>query len=295
MNNLYAEETISVDDRGLAYGDGLFETLAYVNGQLQNWDLHWQRLQIGATRLNIHIPAQDFFLDQIYKCLKHSKVPESLIENGLCVVKVFVTRGVGGRGYLFPEVEDNTIRIRLHPWPVRSLVDYQQGINTVVCQTMLAVQPALAGIKHLNRLEQVLARNEFDSTKFQDGIMLSQSDETDVLKKRVIEGTSSNLFFVIDSKLCTPKIDNCGIQGTIREVILTSEIQVQQGYYHLEQLKEATEVFLTNSVFGVVPVRSITLSDSSFSHPIRWNYAQRTITEQISALINQPIQRPYIF
>ncbi|MDX2506696.1 MAG: aminodeoxychorismate lyase [Gammaproteobacteria bacterium] len=288
---------IDVADRGLSYGDGLFETIAYVDGALHNWYLHWQRLKFGAQRLVIELPDELHILSQIDTELSSLSEPELLQnkQNMNRVIKVIVTRGQGGRGYLFPQPQNCTVIISAHPWPQRAMQDYTQGVHAMVCQTCLAIQPALAGIKHLNRLEQILGRNEFHHSDYQEGIMLACSDDCSENPSRqdplMVEGTSSNLFFVYKGKLCTPKIHTCGVLGTIREAILLLAPQIgiaaQQGNYPLQQLREATEVFFTNSVYGILPIATITVHDD-----LQWRYTERKITTQLAATINKALKRP---
>ena len=302
---------IDVTDRGLAYGDGLFETIAYVQDSLHNWDLHWQRFKFGAHKLAIKLPEEAHLLKQIAAELNASADvdSEAVLKSGTQrVIKVIITRGQGGRGYLSPQPQQSSVIVSVHPWPEKALQEYQQGIHATVCQTCLAKQPALAGIKHLNRLEQVLGRNEFHYSAFQEGIMLACSEPSpgqrvdgqradgqrvDRKSALVVEGTSSNIFFVSNGQLLTPKIDTCGVRGTIREAILSLApqlgIAVQQDDYFLQQLKGMSEVFFTNSVYGIVPVASITISNTS-----QWHYSDRTITTKIAAAINHSLQRPQI-
>lgn len=299
-----SEDTVAVSDRGLAYGDGLFETIAFVNGALNHWELHWQRLKSGADRLVINLPEEQYFLEQIN------------IKNSLCnalhpdrVIKIIVTRGQGGRGYLYPEPQKPTIIITVHTWPERAVEDYHSGIRVTICQTCLAKQPALAGIKHLNRLEQVLGRNEFSAGQYQEGIMLACSDKPSDISTNIslnmnslmIEGTSSNLFFVINDRLLTPKIDTCGVLGTIRQAVIVLAkqlgIEVEENHYALSELGNASEVFFTNSLFGILPVAAITVSDD-----LQWCYGlqdslqnglhERNISSTLAMTINKALNRP---
>ena len=298
-------DVIDVNDRGLAYGDGIFETIAYVNGELHNWQLHWRRLCSGAERLSLSIPDDVFFLNNInLKLLQNKDLDsdglgsENLSSQNLSsqnkVIKIIITRGKGGRGYQFPQQAQTSVIISIHQWPERSIDDYKKGIRVKVCQTCLAQQPVLAGIKHLNRLEQVLARNEFNGNDYHDGIMLACSDESSQPRTRVIEATSSNLFFVKNGQLFTPKIDTCGVQGTIRQEIFQlakkMSISIEQGHYTLSELSDASDVFFSNSIFGIVPVASITCSDKT-----QWFYAQQNkqrISAALSSKINKALGRP---
>ncbi|MCU7818128.1 MAG: aminodeoxychorismate lyase [gamma proteobacterium symbiont of Lucinoma myriamae] len=298
---------IDVNDRGLAYGDGIFETIAYVNGALHNWDLHWQRLCTGAERLSLSIPDETFFLNSInLKLLQNNDLGSENLDSGNLgsdkldsqhrVIKIIITRGKGGRGYQFPQQAQTSMIISIHQWPERLIDDYKKGIRVKVCQTCLAQQPALAGIKHLNRLEQVLARNEFDGKDYHDGIMLACSDESSQFRARVIEATSSNLFFVKNGQLFTPKIDTCGVQGTIRQEIFQlakkMSISIEQDHYTLSELSDASDVFFSNSIFGIVPMASITCSDNT-----QWFYSQQNkqrISAALSSKINKALSRPVL-
>ncbi|MCU7938466.1 MAG: aminodeoxychorismate lyase [gamma proteobacterium symbiont of Bathyaustriella thionipta] len=286
---------IDVNDRGLAYGDGLFETIACVNGELHNWHLHWKRLILGAERLSLMIPDENFLLDSINSKLFQNNDLNTQNHSINKVIKVIITRGKGGRGYQFPQQPRSTLIISIHNWPEKPVDDYQNGIKLKVCQTCLAPQPALAGIKHLNRLEQVLARNELNGSDYQDGIM-QVCPETSVSSSdsKIIEATSSNIFFVKNNQLFTPKIDTCGVQGTIRQEIISltrkMAIKLEQGYYVLDDLSDASEVFLTNSIFGVVPVLSITDSDNIQRFSAQQNPAK--ISAKLSNIINKALNRP---
>lgn len=287
-------DVIDVNDRGLAYGDGLFETIAFVNGVLHNWYLHWRRLCIGAERLCLEMPSEQFLLNNItLKLTQNNDLDENDQLNDK-VIKIIISRGVGGRGYQFPQQAQASLIISVHHWPQRADSDYLSGIKITVCQTCLAQQPALAGVKHLNRLEQVLARNEFNAGDFHDGLMLACSENNAVLNANIIEATSSNLFFVKSEQLFTPKIDTCGVQGTIRQEILqlakSMTIHLEQDHYILADLSDASEVFLTNSIFGVVPVASITIGTG-----IQWFYSQENkqrISAILSSKINPALNRP---
>lgn len=287
--------TIDIDDRGLAYGDGLFETIAYVGSTLHNWNLHWHRLLSGARQLNIKLPDESNLLSTIASELKQYYLNHhSVLSNSNTVIKIIVTRGKGGRGYRFPEPQESTVIISVHAWPEHPDYDYINGIRSTICETRLAQQPALAGIKHLNRLEQVLARNEFPPSSYQEGIMLAYSEDHAMFDCLVIEGTSSNLFFVINGQLLTAKIDTCGIRGTTRQAVIQRAqqqgIDIVEGHYPLKCLQDASEVFFTNSVFGIIPVASITITKD-----IQWYYKERAVSVQLAATVNKELQRPCQF
>ena len=163
---------LKTHDRGLAYGDGLFETIAYTHAKLQNWPAHYHRLQQGCQQLSLHCPEESELLTTISKEVENalSKQTEGQSING--VVKLILTRGTGGRGYQYHPAQPQTLVISWKPWPDIPAEHYANGIEAGVCATRLAKQPLLAGIKHLNRLEQVLAKNELTDTAYAEGITL---------------------------------------------------------------------------------------------------------------------------
>ncbi len=292
--NLIAD-TIDVSDRGLNYGDGLFETIAYVDGQLHNWDLHWQRLLSGAQRLLLSIPDKDFLAHEIALKVQPIAIHHS---HSSRVIKIIITRGSGGRGYHAEDGAQSTLLITVHPWPERSESDYTRGIHVKVCQTCLAQQTALAGIKHLNRLEQVLAASELNNTGFDDGLMLACNyHPLEKEQRKLIEAVSANVFWVKNNRLYTPLIDRCGVDGTIRQQImaLTKKLSIdfEQSHVTLQQLSDASEVFLSNSIFGIVPVASISIRDG-----LCWTFRQQaelaypSIASRFSAIINHVLKRP---
>ena len=236
-------DVISVKDRGLQYGDGVFETIAVKNGDLLLWNLHWQRLQSGCARLNIEAPIEEMLLQEIDQLKTSSEK---------YVIKIIITRGAGGRGYRYSDMSANRVLMRSE-WPEYQ-VDISSGISLFVCETTIARQPRLAGIKHLNRLENILARNEWYSEEYAEGLMLSDEG-------KVIEGTMSNVFFVKDEQLHTPNLSHCGVDGVVRKAILQHAgalgIKVQLGEFTLQDFLSADEIFMSNSLLGIWPVRKL--------------------------------------
>jgi len=235
-------EQISVYDRGLAYGDGVFETILCRDGKLLLWERHLERLISSLVRLRIEPFEHNTLL---------TSMQPYLVGVGEQIVKIIVSRGNSRRGYAIPEqTRTNTIIFianREKPKPDIMRV----GVKTRICETRLAYQPKLAGLKHLNRLEQVLAQMELSDSKVQEGIMLG-------LQGEVIEATRHNLFLVKNGELFTPELSNCGVAGIMRTFII--EIAQQQGVeIHCEkisvkQLMQADEIFLSNSINGIWPV-----------------------------------------
>ncbi|GAB6140217.1 aminodeoxychorismate lyase [Methylosoma difficile] len=243
--------SIDIADRGLQYGDGIFETLAVINCTPLFLDLHIARLNNGCERLGIPTPNRDTLIDEIaYLC---QQIPSQFSHrNG--VIKIIITRGTGGRGYRQPETITTTRIISLHPYPNYPENFNQQGIRTRFCQHHLGLNPTLAGMKHLNRLEQVLARAEWQDNTIQEGIMLD-------LNGHVIEGTMSNLFYVKDNTFYTACLTYSGIAGIIRQCLINYAqqlgVMVIEKFFTPHELLAADEILVCNSIIGIWPVVDI--------------------------------------
>lgn len=238
-------ETIPAWDRGLSYGDGLFETLLVRHGCPCQWPRHRTRLILGCRRLGIPAPTADTL---------ESEVRLLSVGREDAVLKVLVTRGIGGRGYRsLPAAEPRRI-LHVYPAPEYPSSWREQGVVVRHCQTPASYNPALAGLKHLNRLDSVLARAEWDDPEVADGLMSGMDGE-------VVGGTMTNLFLWDGSTLLTPAVDRCGIAGTVRALAL--ELARARGIpcvvadITLELLARAQGLFLTNSVVGAWPVRRL--------------------------------------
>ncbi|HTQ98965.1 MAG TPA: aminodeoxychorismate lyase [Candidatus Acidoferrum sp.] len=252
LNGLPATE-LSLLDRGLAYGDGLFETLLVQRGRPVFLTEHLARLQLGCGVLGLvtDMAALRAEIDLVLDW------PEARS----AVMKIMLTRESKGRGYQPGTSACNRI-IALHRVPDYSEQRPEQGIATFLCRQALARQPVLAGLKHLNRLEQVLASREWPDDSFLEGLML---DTTGL----VIEGTRTNVFAVIDGKLKTPAVDQCGVAGVLRAVLLQHfEGSVQVASITLNELQRASEVFVCNSVNGIWPVTSLHADGNSWRYSV---------------------------
>lgn len=239
--NGVATEQVPALDRGLAYGDGLFESIRLVGTAAPLWTRHMQRLTEDCARLRIPAPdpAQLW-----HEALEVSRgMPQS-------VLRITVTRGPGERGYGLPSLPRPTRVVAAFAPPPLAAGIHAQGVRMRVCDIRLAEQPLLAGIKHLNRLEQVLARAEWNDPAIAEGVLLDSHE-------RVISATMANLFAVVDGELLTPVLDRCGVAGVARAEVLAACPQVRVGELTLAMLRSASEVFLSSSVRGIVPVHSL--------------------------------------
>ena len=246
---------LPVGDRGLAYGDGLFETLWVEAGQIRLFERHMQRLQEGCQRLGIpdNLPLWRSELLRF----------AAQLQQGVC--KLVLTRGLGQRGYAPPKPCHPRRILMASPRPDYPLTHQSEGVAIFPCRTRLAEQPALAGLKHLNRLEQVLARSEWTDSAYAEGLMRDTSG-------RVIEGVFSNLFLVRHGCLMTAGLQRCGVAGVMRAEILDQAQQlgwlVRIADLSYTDLLTADEVFMCNSLYGVWPVRHL--------HPVTWSVGPMT-------------------
>ena len=226
-------EAIAPDDRALAYGDGLFETMRVHAGTLPWWDAHWARLARGGERLRMALPHPDRLQAEAAR----------LFDDGADgVVKLLVSRA-GARGYAPPA--DGAVRWMLsrHPLPPHAPAT---GMRAIWCDIRMSVQPALAGIKHCNRLEQVLARGECVAAGADEGLL----QDTD---GRVVSATAANLFILCDGAWLTPRLDRCGVAGTCRAHLLQA-LDARESILDVAAVETADAVFLCNAVRGILPL-----------------------------------------
>ena len=236
---------ISIRDRGLLYGDGVFRTLRVSGGHALHWPLHYQKLRHDCTTLGIACPDFALLSAELSGLLE-------LHPDG--VIKLVVTRGEGTRGYAPPVHVEPT-----HLWDVSSLPDYPSdwvtsGIKARLCQLRLGQQPRLAGIKHLNRLENVLAAGEWNDTGIAEGLLMDAAGN-------VISGTRSNLFVVTQSKLITPDLSRCGVAGVQRDRVMDwakqHDMPLQVRDVSLDEVLHADELFVVNSIMVLWPLREL--------------------------------------
>ncbi|WP_462319786.1 aminotransferase class IV [Halochromatium sp.] len=277
-------------DRGLAYGDGLFETIAIRSGRPCCWLDHLDRLALGAARLRLPLPSP---------AQLKAEASQLAAAVDIGTLKILLTRGPSVRGYRPPSQPKPTrillvdalpedqagphgdgpvghsvdssaelsVEHSIGP-PVGNQVDHtvdlrsEQGICARLCDIRLGINPQLAGLKHLNRLEQVLARAEWSEPSIDEGLMLD-ADGT------LVCGTMSNLFLVTAAGLQTPLIDRCGVAGTARARMINAAreagLRAQELRLTVDDLLKAQGAFLTNALIGVWPIRSFEGHDFELS------------------------------
>lgn len=242
-NNEVIDSGIATD-RALLYGDAVFTTIAVRDGQVLFPERHIQRLSADSSALGFENVSVERIKNTILSASKD-------IDSG--ILRVAVSRSSGTRGYLCQQPEP-VYWATTDAWPAHIDHHCQQGIRLTVCEQRLSRNKSLAGIKHCNKLEQVLARNEWQTDTYQEGIMLDTRD-------KVIEGTMSNLFMVKDGQLFTPDLEFSGVNGIIRTLIIEMSrdlgIPLTVCTMDLTTLKSADAIFVTNSVIGIWPVNQL--------------------------------------
>lgn len=246
--------SVDVTDRGFALGDGLFETIAVRDGAPRFWQAHADRLLDGCRRLSIPAPSIDGLAHELERV--RGDAPSG-------TARITVTRGPGPRGYA-PPPEPTPTRV-VGFYPAATAAASKPRFTLRWCHTRLALQPALAGLKHLNRLEQVLARAEWSDPVIDEGIMLATDG-------RVVECVMSNLFLVTDHTLVTPALDECGVSGVMRRQVLEAAgregIDTEVRRVEPDEVERSSAVFVTNAVRGIVTVERIDDLQYSADEPV---------------------------
>ena len=228
-------DTVSIANRGLNYGDGLFETMRVHRGELPMWQRHLVRLREGAGRLGIAMPDLAFVEARIAELTAG-------VDSG--VLKLLLTRGEGGRGYAPPLDAAPTWSLSLLPLPTP-----QGALRLHACETRLAMQPALAGIKHCNRLEQVLGRADAERASCDEGLMRDMAGNP-------VCATSANLLVLRDGRWTTPPVDLCGVAGVLRGWLLDEGL-LEVATLSMDDVESAEALALCNAVRGILPVHAL--------------------------------------
>lgn len=255
VNGVFTD-SIKASDRGLMYGDGVFRTLRIENGIPRDWPLHYHKLASDCAALGLSCPP-------ISVLERELEMASGSMRN--CIAKITVTRGVGERGYLPEAALQPTRIVSTSPLPEHEFKE----VRAHLCSLRLSHQPKLAGIKHLNRLENVMARMEWHDPETREGILLD-------LEGNVIEGTMSSLLLYQDGSVIAPDLSRCGVDGVQRARVLACcaerGIPARIESFGIERLIEADEVFLVNSVFGlwqIVELGAATWPNGKFCEAMR--------------------------
>lgn len=239
------DHIISPYDRGFTYGDGVFRTLVMRNGLPEYWPQHYQKLVADCGAIGIVCPSAELLM---------ADLQQLFMPDETAVAKIIVTRGEGSRGYSAPAITAPTRVVSKSAMPEYAEERFVNGVNLFICETRLAQQAKLAGVKHLNRLENVLARMEWQDPRIADGIMLDDENH-------VIECTAANIFARFDDVLITPSLHRCGVAGVMRQIIMqtahTLSLKIRVETFDLDQLFSAEEVITCNSLYGAWQVNHI--------------------------------------
>ena len=236
---------IDYRDRGLQYGDGVFETMRVRRGQVRLLEYHLERLDLGCRKLKIAGPSPTVLRRELARIA-------ALRREG--VLKLIITRGRGRRGYRPTGRERCTRILVLHALPHSALADERTAARVRLCTTPIGLNPRLAGLKTLNRLESVVARAEWNDARIWEGLMQD-------VDENIVCGTMSNLFLRKGSTLMTPMLDRCGVAGVMRRWVLATaadlKLRASERRIGWRDLSEAEEVFMSNAIVGLKSVAVI--------------------------------------
>lgn len=242
-------------DRGLLYGDGFFSTIRVVDNKIHRWPLHLERLSFSAQKLKFH----ELNAGVIYQKL-NDFIAEQKETDG--VLRLTITRGANGkgeRGYNIPKNPDIQFYLSWAPMDFNALNQLSNGVALSVCETPISQNKALAGVKHLNRLDQVLASDEIAENCF-DSLMFNG--------KFMVCGTKTNVYFYLKNRWLTPKVNKAGVNGTARRWLLHTQNNVYESKFGLEMLDRADYCLVSNAIVGIIPVTQIRLADKNIDFAI---------------------------
>lgn len=242
--------SVSIFDRGLSYGDGCFTTGLIINAKVQMLEQHLNRLNSHSAKLGIQ---------QININVLREKMLTAALNIELGVIKVIITAGVGGRGYSRIGCGEPQMIVSVHPYPEHYHQWQQSGITLALSEQQLSKSPMLAGLKHLNRLEQVLLRQELDQKQCEE-LLVTDIDGV------ITECCSANIFWRVSGQWYTPQITFAGVAGLMRAKLLYYVPDIIETRAQLNDLVNVDAMFITNAILGIVPVRQfcdVTLDISS--------------------------------
>ena len=266
------QREVSPFDRALHFGDGLFETIACRRGRARFLSLHLERLRLGCARLGIDPGTLEDIAVEVRALAS---------EVDAAILKVLLTRGTAvARGYGATGREKATRVTFRYAWPEETRTESQDGVQVRTATLRLGESPSLAGMKHCNRLEQVLARREWTDPAIAEALVFSSSG-------KLVSGTMSNVFIVDGTGLRTPRIDLCGVAGVMRRVVLREAARVgipaREDVLSVEDLERAGEAFLTNARIGIWPIRTLD------GRSMRCGPVTRRLQEALAPLLEDPV------
>ena len=290
-------DVIALNDRALNYGDGVFTTMCVSYGKVELLSFHLARLNHDAEALAISLDmaalkkAIDEYVSTLTASLEHSSIKK--------VMKIHVSSGEGGRGYARDNQAPALVRFSTHAYPAHYSDLAASGLTLINAKTSLAIQPLLGGIKHMNRLEQVLVKREVIAANADDALVFDTQG-------RLIEASAGNVFFQTDSGWHTPKVNNCGVNGVVRQCLLSllkpslskdsdisdNTLSVHEGEYTLVDVANAKALVITNALMGVMPVNKIVLNDGKTSAELTFS-ASHEGAKTLATLVLDKIQEDH--
>ncbi|MGH8619063.1 MAG: aminodeoxychorismate lyase [Burkholderiales bacterium] len=244
INGVFSD-ALPIHDRGFAYGDGVFRTLRLRDGNPRQWEHQYRKLVHDCSALHLACPTERLLANEVAQAA--ATAPDG-------VARITITRGPGARGYTLPAAAQTTRIVAVTPAPERPAHWASEGVRVRLCATRATFQPALAGIKHLNRLDSVLARAEWTDDEIAEGLLFDHRGD-------LVGGTMSNVFLVERGALVTPALAGAGIAGVQRDRVLALAaargIAARIEPVPVARLRVADEFFLVNSVIGLWPVRAV--------------------------------------
>jgi len=238
-------DKVSVLDRGFSYGDGLFTTIKVDSGCCDLLPEHIDRLQQGLLRLSIAAIDFDILSEDLTNKANH-------LQNG--VLKVTITRGQGKRGYSSVGCDSPTVVISASSMTSSYQAWQETGIDLGISTVTLGINPLTAGIKHLNRLEQILVKQQIDDNKWTDAVVLD-------CQGYVIETSMANIFLCKNNIVYTPCLSSSGVNGLMRQQVINyldnNNIDIIEDKFKIGAIMNADEIFITNCLMGVVPVTAV--------------------------------------
>jgi 4-amino-4-deoxychorismate lyase len=292
-----SSDAIALNDRALNYGDGVFTTMCVSHGKVELLSFHLARLNHDAKALAISldmaalIQAIDEYVSSLTASLEHPNIKK--------VMKIHVSSGEGGRGYARDSQAPAIVRFSTHVYPAHYSDLAASGLTLINAKTPLAIQPLLGGIKHMNRLEQVLVKREIIAANADDALVFDTQG-------RVIEASAGNVFFQTDSGWHTPKVNNCGVNGVVRQCILSmlqpssskgsdisdNALVVHEGEYTLADVANAKALVITNALMGVIPVNNVVLNNGKTGDELAFN-ASHEGAKTLARLVLDKIQEDH--
>lgn len=295
-------DAIALNDRALNYGDGVFTTMCVSQGKVELLTFHLARLNHDAKALAISLDmtalrqAIDVYVSALTESLEHPSIKR--------VMKVHVSSGEGGRGYARDSQAPAIVRFSTHTYPAHYSELAVSGLTLINAKTPLAIQPLLGGIKHMNRLEQVLVKREVVEANADDALVFDTQGH-------LIEASAGNIFFQTDTGWHTPKVNNCGVNGVVRQCLLSTlgknsvkesltnadvigdnALNVHEGEYTLADIANAKAMVITNALMGVMPVNKVLLNDGKTSDELAFS-ASHEGAKRLAKLVLDKIQEDH--